>query len=67
MSKAKHLRRQRAEERSRQESKHAAVIAERNRCAKICDDYADRAAQHGLIVHPQLARELAAAIREETA
>lgn len=65
MSKAKELRRQRADQLGRQKALHDAVLVERNGCATICENYAALASRDGLIVHPQIARELADAIRRE--
>lgn len=62
MSRGKHLRRQDTPVRQRIDE---AVAAERMRCATICENYAALASRDGLIVHPQIARELADAIRQE--
>ena len=40
-----------------------AVLAERERCAQICDNYSKRAASDGMVVHSQLAADFAVVIR----
>jgi hypothetical protein len=67
MSNAKDIRRQRAEERARSKAKNDAVLAERERCAQICEVYAQGALDRGLLIHPQIANQIASLIRKEPA
>jgi hypothetical protein len=60
VSKAKHLRHAAA---SVNKLIRDAVLAERNRCASICDNYAKRALSDGMLVHAQIAQDFAVAIR----